>query len=90
MTIHLTPEQERRIRAVLDRGSYKSVEEVVEAALSAVEQRSVPGFAGTAEELDALLAEGLASKELTEDEFWSSVSKQTDALLAEHKTGPRS
>jgi hypothetical protein len=31
MTIHLTPEQERRLRAVLDRGAYKSVEEVVEA-----------------------------------------------------------
>jgi Arc/MetJ-type ribon-helix-helix transcriptional regulator len=61
MTIHLTPEQERRLRAVLDRGAYKSVEEVVEAALTAVEQRAVPGFAGTPEELDALLAEGLAS-----------------------------
>jgi hypothetical protein len=62
----------------------------VEAALTAVEQRTVPGFAGTPEEPDTLLAEGLASKELTEDEFWSSVSKRTDALLAEHKTGPRS
>jgi len=90
MTIHLTPEQERRIRAVLSRGAYESVEEVFEAALTAVEQRTVPGFAGTPEELDALLGEGLASKQLTEDEFWSSVSKQTDALLAEHKTGPRS
>jgi len=90
MTIHLTPEQERRLRAVLDRGAYKSVEEVVEAALTAVEQRTVRGFAGTPEELDTLLAEGLASKQLTEDEFWSSVGKRTDALLAEHKTGPRS
>ena len=90
MTIHLTPEQERRIQAVLRRGAYQSVEEVVEAALTAVEQRTVPGFAGTPEELDTLLAEGLASKQLTEDQFWSSVSKQTDALLAEHKTGPRS
>jgi len=90
MTIHLTPEQERRIQAVLSRGAYKSVEEVVEAALTAVEQRTVPGFAGTPEELDTLLAEGLVSKQVTEDEFWSSVSKQTDALLAEHKTGPRS
>ena len=86
MTIHLTPEQERRIRAVLDRGSYKSVEEVVEAALTAVEQRTVSGFAGTPEELATLLAEGLASKQLTEDEFWSSVGKRTDALLVEHKT----
>ena len=90
MTIHLTPEQERRIRAVIDRGGYKSVEEVVEAALTAVEQRTVPGFAGTPEELDTLLAEGLAAKQLTENEFWSSVGKRTDAVLAEHKTGPRS
>jgi len=89
MTIRLTPEQERRIRAVLSRGAYESVDQVVEAALTAVEQRTVPGFAGTPEELDILLAEGLASKQLTEDEFWSSVSKRTDALLAEHKTGPR-
>ena len=50
----------------------------------------MPGFAGTAEELDTLLAERLASKQLTGDEFWSSVDKQTDALLAEHKTGRRS
>jgi Arc/MetJ-type ribon-helix-helix transcriptional regulator len=90
MTIRLTPEQERRIRAVLDRGAYKSAEEVVETALTAVEQCTVPGFAGTSEELDALLAEGLASKQLTEGEFWTSVGKQTDALLAEHKIGPRS
>ena len=90
MTIRLTPEQERRIRAVLSRGAYESVDQVVEAALTAVEQRAVPGFAGTPEELDALLAEGLASKQLTEDEFWSSVGKQTDALLAGHKADPRS
>ena len=90
MTIRLTPEQERRIRAVLSSGAYESVDQVVEAALAAVEQRTVPGFAGTPEELDTLLAEGLASKQFTEDEFWSSVSKQTDALLAEHKIGPRS
>jgi hypothetical protein len=37
-----------------------------------------------------LLAEGLASKQLSEDEFWSSVGKKTDALLGEHKTGRRS
>ena len=90
MTIHLTPDQERRVQAVISRGAYESVDEVVDAALAAVEQRSVPGFAGTQEELDTLLAEGLASKQLAEDEFWGSVSKQTDAMLAEHKTGPRS
>ena len=90
MTINLTPEQERRKRAVLSLGAYRSVEEVVEAALTALEQHTVPGFAGTPEELDALLADSLASKQLTEGEFWSSVTKQTDALLAEHKTGYRS
>jgi len=89
MTIHLTPEQERRIQAVLSRGAYNSLEEVVEAALTAVEQRTVPGFAGTPEELDSLLAEGLASKPLTEEEFWGSVDKQTDALLSEHRAGSR-
>jgi hypothetical protein len=50
----------------------------------------VLGLTGTPEELNTLLAEGLASKQLTEDEFWSSVTKQTNALLAEHKVGPRS
>jgi len=34
MTIHLTPEQERRVQAVINRGAYRSVEEVVEAALA--------------------------------------------------------
>ena len=86
MTIHLTPEQEQRIQAVIRRGGYGSVEEVVEAALTAVEQRIVPGFVGTPEELNALLAEGMASKEITEREFWTSVDKQTDAMLTEHKT----
>ena len=83
MTINLTPEQERRIQAVIRRGAYESVEDVVEAALTAVEKLTVPGFAGTQQELDTLLAEGLASKQLAEDEFWSSVGKQTNAMLAE-------
>jgi len=47
---------------------------------------TVPGFAGTQEELDASLAEGLASQDLPEDEFWRSASRQTDAVLAEYKT----
>jgi len=65
-----------RTRFWITSGFYKSVEEVVEAALTAVEQRTVPGFAGTPKELDTLLAEGLALKQLTEDEFWSSVGKR--------------
>lgn len=90
MKIQLTPEQEERIQAVIRRGTYASVEEVVEAALTAVEQRIVPGFAGTQEELDALLAEGLASKELSESEFWDSMNKHSDQMLANRKTRPRS
>ena len=86
MIIHLTPEQEQRVQAVLSRGVYESVEEVVDAALAAVEQRAVPGFAGTPDELDAMLAEGLASKAIVEAEFWGSVNQQTDTLLAKHKT----
>lgn len=82
MAIHLTPEQEQRVLAVVRRGSYHSVDEVVEAALAAVEQRTVPGFSGTPEELDKLLAEGLASKELAEDEFWSGVGKLREPKLS--------
>jgi putative addiction module CopG family antidote len=90
MTIHLTPEQEQRVQAVISRGAYESVDEVVEAALAAVEQRTVPGFEGAEEGLETLLAEGLASKELTEDEFWDSVNQQTEALLTERQAGSHS
>src|SRR6266704_3256373 len=38
MTIHLTPEQERRLRAVLDRGAYKSVEEAVRRTIQSLGQ----------------------------------------------------
>lgn len=90
MTIHLSPEQETRLQAVIQRGSYESVDEVVEAALAAVEQRTVPAFDGTADEIETLLAAGLDSKELTEDEFWESVNARTDAMLAEDQSGRQS
>jgi Arc/MetJ-type ribon-helix-helix transcriptional regulator len=90
VTINLTPEQESRLQALLSRGAYESVEQVVEAALAAVEQRTLPGFAGTPDELDSLLAEGLASGELSEKAFWNSANQRTDALLTQHKSGSRS
>lgn len=90
MTIQLTPEQQQRIQAVIERGSYESVDEVVEAALTAVEQRIVPSFDGTADELETLLAEGLASREFTESEFWESVNTQTDTMLSEHQSSRHS
>ena len=40
MTINLTTEQERRLQAVMSRAAYESVEEVVDAARAAVEQRN--------------------------------------------------
>jgi len=61
----------------------------VEAALVAVEQRVVPGFSGTQTELDTLLAEGMASKEMAESEFLDSVNRQTDAMLTERRADPR-
>ena len=90
MTIQLTPEQERLVQDVISQGAYESIEQVVDAALAAVEQRVVSGFAGTQAELDTLLAEGLASRELPEEEFWRSVNARTEAMLAERKAAPRS
>jgi Arc/MetJ-type ribon-helix-helix transcriptional regulator len=90
MTIRLTPDQEQRLQAVIRRGSYESIDQVVEAALAAVEQRSIAAFDGITEEMEALLADGLASKELTESEFWESVDIRTDAMLVEHQSGRHS
>ena len=61
----------------------------MDAALVAVEQTTVPGFEGTQQELEVLLAEGLASKEMSEEEFWASVNKKTDAMMAEYKASRR-
>ena len=88
--IRLTADQERRIEEVVQRGSYDSAAEVVEAALAAVEQRTVPGFRGTPEQLTELLAEGAVSRELSEAEFWGSIDDRTEALLVEYKANPQS
>jgi putative addiction module CopG family antidote len=85
MMINLTPEQEQRIQAMISRGCYDSVDEVIEAALFALEQMTIPNFEGTQQELEALLAEGLASKEMSEEEFWASVNRRTDAMRAEYE-----
>jgi hypothetical protein len=49
----------------------------------------VRGFTGTQEELESLLAEGLASKDLPENEFWQSANTQTNTLLAEYKVSSK-
>lgn len=77
MTVHLTTEQERRIQAIIHTGA--------DAAIAAVEQRSVPGFDGAEAELEALLLAGIDSPEMPEEQFWSSVDRATDAMLAEQQ-----
>jgi hypothetical protein len=44
MAIQLTPEQERRIQAIVSAGVYSSSEEALDAAVAAVELAAVPGF----------------------------------------------
>lgn len=61
MTVHRTPEQERRIEAIIDCGAYSSIDDVVEAALIAVQERAAPSFDGPEEELEALLLQGIKS-----------------------------
>jgi Arc/MetJ-type ribon-helix-helix transcriptional regulator len=80
-----TPEQEHRLQAVVNAGANPSVDDALNAALSAVETAAHPAFEGREGELDDLLAEGISSGELTEEEFWTSVDRETDAMLAAHK-----
>jgi len=40
-----------------------------------------------AEDLEAFLAEGLASKMLSEEEFRESVNRRTEAILADYRAG---
>jgi Arc/MetJ-type ribon-helix-helix transcriptional regulator len=90
MTITLTPEQERRIQAVIGRGSFTSVDELMDAALAALEERTATGFEGSDGELEAALAVGLASDELTEEQFWQRVNSRMDSAVAEHNRGRHS
>jgi Arc/MetJ-type ribon-helix-helix transcriptional regulator len=80
--MQLTPEQQHRLRALVKAGAYPSVDDALNAALSAVETAAHPPFEGRAGELDELLAEGVSSGELREAEFWTSVERETDAMLA--------
>jgi hypothetical protein len=88
MTIQLTAEQEQRVQAVMGRGGYRTAQEVVDAALIAVEHWGLDA-PGT-DEIDVLLVEGLASASLTDEQFWDSIHKQTDPLLAERTSQKQS
>ncbi len=81
MPIQLTPEQEVRLQAVVNSGAYPSVD----AALTVVETATHPAFEGRQEEFEELIAEGISSGELSEEEFWNSVDRETDTMLAARK-----
>lgn len=87
MSIQLTPAQEQRIHAIVNAGAYRSTEEALDAALSAMEIVNSSVFEGTTEELEGLLMEGLASNELPEVEFRDSVDRETNGMLVAHKPG---
>jgi Arc/MetJ-type ribon-helix-helix transcriptional regulator len=88
MPIQLTPEQEQRIQAIVKAGAYPSAREALDAAVAAVEIVAAHDFGGSREELEGLLLEGLESNELPEKEFWDSVDRKTDGMLAAYKSGP--
>ncbi len=84
MALQFTPAQEERILAAVRNGVYPSVDEALEAAVSAIEMP--PDFEGTAEELDRLLLEGWNANEIEADEaFWEGLKDETDKITADHQ-----
>jgi len=75
--------KERRIRAVLRRGAYESIDKSLVRLLgTGVEQRTVAGFLAEHRRNRHLLLRGLHQKATHgRDQFWSSASNQTDASL---------
>ena len=86
MSLQLTPEQEQRLRTVVNAGAYRSPEEALDAAVAAVEIAAAPDFEGTQEELEELLLEGLNSGEpvAADESFWNRLKEETDTIAAEH------
>ena len=87
MSIQLTPEQEHRIRTVVNAGAYRSAEEAIDAAVAAVEIAAVPDFEGTQEELEELLLEGLHSGEPVpaDETFWKRLRTETGNMATAHR-----
>ena len=90
MSIQLTRDQERRIQSFVDSGLYTSAQDVVDAALAAVEQ-ATRGFEGSREEREELLLDDLDSGEPVEadESFWSRLREETDGMVAEHQVRRR-
>jgi len=88
MSLQLTPEQEQRIRTVVNTGAYRSTEEALDAAVAAVEIAAALDFEGTQQELEELLLESLNSAEPVDadETFWNRLRAETDAMAKEHQT----
>ena len=91
MSMQLTPEQEQRIRTVVNAGAYRSAEEALDAAVAAVEIAAAPDFEGAQEELEELLLEGLNSGEPVpvDENFRNRLRAETDKIATEHRARKR-
>jgi hypothetical protein len=88
MAMQLTPEQENCIKAVVSTGGYASAEEAIDAAVVAVETAAAVDFDGMPGELERLLIEGLNSPKISEEEFWTSVDRDTSRRLHARRPEP--
>jgi len=86
MSLQLTPEQEQRIRTVVDAGAYRSAEEALDAAVAAVEIAAAHNFEGTPAELEELLAAGLNSGEPVpaDEAYWNRLRAETGQMARGH------
>lgn len=85
MAIQLTSALEQRLLTIVNNGNFPSAETALEAAVSALEDAS--RFEGDPGELESLLSAGMSTAELSEEEFWDSVDRQTDQIAAAHNVG---
>lgn len=88
--MQLTLEQKRQLQAVAETGAYGSAQEILDATISIVSAAgtSQARFDGGSEALKSLVLAGLASEELSSEQFWGSVDRATDTLLRASDQAP--
>lgn len=82
----LTPDQERMLKAVVASGAYASPEEAPGCGGSAPNDCSVTGVLEQ-EALRDALHEGLATPEISSEQFWQFVDRETATLLTAVRPG---
>jgi predicted transcriptional regulator len=89
MTVDLNPEQERRVKALIDSGRYQDAQAVVDRALEDVFAEE-DWFTTNRDEIAAAIEEGLAQAErgelYTEEEVRSWMDAEKKAWMAEKRT----